>query len=62
MAKNDNAHSVRLADSLERNVGVDTAREFEEKFPLSKSAIIEKNINGRKQFAIIWKDILIQIR
>ena len=30
MAKNDNAHSVRLVDSLERHIGYDTAREFEE--------------------------------
>lgn len=42
MAKNDNAHSVRLADSLCRNIGHDTAGEFEEKFSLSKSADIKK--------------------
>lgn len=61
MAKNDNAHSVRLANSLERNAGHDAAGELEEKYPLSKSANIEKNLNGRKQFAIIWKNILIPI-
>ena len=48
VAKNDNAHSVRLEESLERNVGVDTAREFEEKFPLSKSANIEKKYQWAK--------------
>lgn len=42
MAKNDNAHSVRLADSIERHVGNDTAREFEVNYPLSKSADIKK--------------------
>ena len=48
MAKNDNAHSVRLADSLERNVGHETAREIEEKYPLSKSANIEKKYQWAK--------------
>ena len=42
MAKNDNAHSVRLVDSLDRNAGHDTSKEFEKKYPLSKSASIEK--------------------
>ena len=42
MAKNDNAHSMRLVDSLNRNVGNNTAKEFEKKYPLSKSANIEK--------------------
>ena len=48
MAKNDNAHSVRLAESLERNVGYDTAKEFYEKYPLSKSANIEKKYQWAK--------------
>ncbi len=42
MARNDNAQSVRFVDSLEKQVGYDTAREFEANFPLSKSADIEK--------------------
>ncbi len=42
MAKNDNAHSIRLIDSLRRNIGNDAADEFEETYPLSKSANIEK--------------------
>lgn len=42
MAKNDNAHSVRLVDSLERHIGYDTAREFEVNYPLSKSADFKK--------------------
>ncbi|MCH5352687.1 MAG: hypothetical protein J1E06_04385 [Acutalibacter sp.] len=48
MTKNDNAHSVRLADSLEKHIGADTAREFEEKYPLSKSADIEKKYQWAK--------------
>ncbi len=48
MAKNDNAHSVRLADSLCRNIGHDTAAEFEEKYPLSKSADIKKKYEWTK--------------
>lgn len=42
MAKNDNAHSIRLIDSLRRNAGNDEVNEFENKYPLSKSASIEK--------------------
>lgn len=48
MAKNDNAHSVRLVGSLDINVGHDTAKEFEEKYPLSKSANIEKKFEWAK--------------
>lgn len=48
MAKNDNAHSIRLADSLERQIGYDTAREFEDNYPLSKSADIEKKYQWAK--------------
>lgn len=48
MAKNDNAHSLRLAASLERNVGPAAAAEFEEKYPLSKSADIAKKYEWAK--------------
>ncbi|MDE5801909.1 MAG: hypothetical protein K2I22_03205 [Lachnospiraceae bacterium] len=48
MAKNDNAHSIRLVDSLNRNAGHDTAKEFEEKYPLSQSANIEKKYEWAK--------------
>lgn len=48
MAKNDNAQSVRLVESLKRNVGCDTAKEFEGKYPLSKSAGIEKKFEWAK--------------
>ena len=48
MTKNDNAHSIRLVESLSRNVSCDTAREFGEKYPLSKSANIEKKFEWAK--------------
>lgn len=48
MGKNDNAHSLRLTDSLNKNAGHDTAVEFEEKYPLSKSANIEKKYEWAK--------------
>ncbi len=42
MPKNDNAHSLRLIQSLRENVGEEAAREFEVKYPLSKSADVGK--------------------
>ncbi|MDD5900851.1 MAG: DUF6144 family protein [Lachnospiraceae bacterium] len=48
MVKNDNAHSVRMVGSLTKTVGNIVAKEFEEKFPLSKSANIEKKFRWAK--------------
>ena len=48
MAKNDNAHSVRLLDSLRRNIGDNVADEFKENYPLSKAANIEKKYEWAK--------------
>ena len=42
MPKNDNAHSLRLVESLRSNAGADIANQLEERFPLSKSASPEK--------------------
>lgn len=42
MMKNDNAHSIRLTESLRKNISNDIANDFESKYPLSKSANIEK--------------------
>ncbi len=42
MAKNDNAHALRMADGIERVAGSDEARRFSETLPLSKSADIGK--------------------
>ena len=64
---NDNAHSVRLIDSLTKNVGYETAKEFEEKYPLSKSANIEKKFQWAETACNYLEehfdtDIIIQIR
>lgn len=42
MHKNDNAHSLRMVESLKKNISSDAANEFAEKYPLSKSADIVK--------------------
>lgn len=48
MAKNDNAHSLRLTQSLAKHVGAEAAAEFEAKLPLSKSADFEKKFEWAK--------------
>lgn len=48
MAKNDNAHSIRMINSINMNAGSDKAKEFEEKHPLSKSANIDKKYEWAK--------------
>ena len=48
MAKNDNAHLLRMVESLRQNIGENRANEFEEKYPLSKSADIEKKFEWAK--------------
>ena len=48
MPKNDNAHSIRMVSSLEKNAGKDAARGVEEKYPLSMSANIEKKFEWAK--------------
>ena len=52
MAKNDNAHAVRLLDSLRKNVGDKAADEFGEKYPLSKAANIEKKYEWAKYVCV----------
>ena len=42
MAKNDNAHAIRFAESLRTYAGVSYAEKFAELYPLSKSADIDK--------------------
>lgn len=42
MAKNDNAQSLRLVNSLRTHLGEEAAKAFEEQLPLSKSADVEK--------------------
>ncbi len=42
MSRNDNAHALRLAESLRTNAGESCAEKFAELHPLSKSADIDK--------------------
>lgn len=48
MAKNDNAHSLRLVESLRRHAGEETAAECEVLHPLSKSADFQKKFEWAK--------------
>lgn len=48
MPKNDNAHSLRMVNSLRQNIGEQAAKEFEERYPLSKSADIQKKFEWAK--------------
>ena len=47
--KNDNAHSLRLVESLRLHAGEDTAEEFERLHPLSKSADYLKKFEWTKE-------------
>lgn len=49
MEKNDNAHLIRLVNSLNMIVGKQAGDEFEEKLPLSKSANINKKFQWAKE-------------
>lgn len=44
MAKNDNPHALRMSESLKKYAGEEKAKEFQEKYPLSKSADINKKM------------------
>lgn len=48
MAKNDNAHSIRMVESLNKYVGADYATDFESRYPLGKSADINKKFEWAK--------------
>ena len=49
MAKNDNAHALRMAAALRDVVGADTADAFAQAFPLGKTADIEKKFRWAQQ-------------
>ena len=49
MPKNDNAHSLRLAESLKNNHCPALAEQLENQYPLSKSATIEKKFEWARQ-------------
>jgi len=48
MARNDNAHSIRLVESIKQHAGVNAADAFAEKFPLSKAADVDKKYEWAK--------------
>ena len=33
MAKNDNAHSIRMVNSIKMNIGNEMSKQFEERYP-----------------------------
>ena len=45
MPKNDNAHALRLAESLKKNNCPKLAEQLANQYPLSKSASIEKKFD-----------------
>lgn len=49
MAKNDNAHSIRMVESIKTVIGDKQALEFEEKYPLSKSANVNRKFEWAKE-------------
>lgn len=49
MPKNDNAHSLRLVESLKNNNCPELAEQLENEYPLSKSASIEKKFEWAQQ-------------
>lgn len=49
MAKNHNAHSIRMVESIKTVIGNNEANEFEENFPLSKSANVNKKFEWAKE-------------
>jgi hypothetical protein len=49
MPKNDNAHSIRMVESLKTVIGDKEANEFGEKYPLSKSANANKKFEWAKE-------------
>ena len=52
MAKNDNAHAVRLVNSLRQYTGHDAAEAFGENYPLSKRASIEKKFEWARSACV----------
>jgi len=58
MQKNDNAHALRLAESLKKNNYVELAEQLEAGYPLSKSASIEKKFEWAKQTCSLLEENL----
>jgi len=58
MAKNDNAHSLCLVESLKNNIGSELAEQLENQYPLSKSATIEKKFEWAKHACLFLEEHL----
>lgn len=58
MPKNDNAHAIRLVESLKKNNCSELAEQLECQYPLSKSASIEKKFEWAKQACSVLEDNL----
>ena len=58
MPKNDNAHSLRLVESLRKNNCLGLAEQLENQYPLSKSASIEKKFEWAQQVCSFLEDNL----
>lgn len=56
MAKNSNANSIRLVESLKKNVSEKVAKEFEEQYPLSASANIQKKYEWANNACIFLEE------
>ena len=60
MPKNDNAHSLRLAESLKNNHCPALAEQLENQYPLSKSATIEKKFEWAQQVCSFLESNLVE--
>lgn len=49
MARNDNAHALRMTNALQEVIGEDAAADFARRFPLSKAADIEKKFRWAQE-------------
>lgn len=58
MPQNDNAHSLRLVESLKNNNCSKLAEQLEASYPLSKSASIEKKFEWAKQACCLLEENL----
>lgn len=56
MARNSNANSIRLVESLKKNVSEKVAKEFEEQYPLSASANIQKKYEWANNACIFLEE------
>lgn len=67
MPKNDNAHALRMAGAIREMIGEEAAADFEKRYPLSKTANIEKKFQWAQSActdlgARYDKDTLLRIR